>query len=65
MRSTQVSAKPASQRFFDDETTGIDNIETKVVIDAIYDLNGHKLNVKPEELPQGMFIINGKKVINK
>ena len=64
MKQKNVSAKPASARFFD-ETTGIDDIETKVVIDAIYDLNGHKLNVKPEELPQGMFIINGKKVVKK
>ena len=64
MKGKNVLAKPASARFFD-ETTGIDNIETKVVIDAIYDLNGHKLDVKPEELPQGMFIINGKKVLKK
>ncbi len=64
MKQKNVSAKPASARFFD-ETTGIDNVETKVVIDAIYDLNGHKLDVKPEELPQGMFIINGKKVVKK
>ena len=64
MKQKNVSAKPASARFFD-ETTGIDDVETKVVIDAIYDLNGHKLDVKPEELPQGMFIINGKKVLKK
>ena len=64
MKQKNVSAKPASARFFD-ETTGIDDVETKVVIDAIYDLNGHKLNVNPEELPQGMFIINGKKVLKK
>ncbi|MBO5631707.1 MAG: leucine-rich repeat domain-containing protein [Aeriscardovia sp.] len=64
------AAKVSSQRFFEDEdnnsTTGIEEMETRFVIDAIYDLNGRKLNVKPEELPKGLFIINGKKVmINK
>ena len=66
---TRVGAKVASQRFFDDDennsTTGIDNIPTKVVIEGIYDLNGRKLDIKPEDLPQGMFIINGKKVLKK
>ena len=65
MRSLNVSAKSASVSFFDDEATGIDELPTRVVVDAIYDLNGRKLNVKPEELPQGMFIMNGKKVIKK
>ncbi len=65
MRSVNVGAKAASQRFFDDETTGIEELPTRVVIDAIYDLNGHKLNVKPEELPQGLFIMNGKKGLKK
>ena len=64
------AAKVSSQKFFDIEednsTTGIEEMETRFVIDAIYDLNGRKLNVKPEDLPKGLFIINGKKVmINK
>ena len=63
-------AKVASNRFFDDEennsTNGIEEVETRVVIDGIYDLNGRKLDIKPEDLPKGLFIINGKKVmINK
>ena len=60
--STIAPAK--SSRFFG-ETTGIEEIETRIVIDAIYDLNGHKLEVKQEDLPQGLFIINGKKVVKK
>ena len=54
-----------SRIFNDDETTGIKEVETRFVIDGIYDLNGHKLDVKQEELPQGLFIINGKKVLKK
>ena len=65
MRAKNVLAKPASQRFFDDETTGINALNTKVVIDGVYDMNGHKLDIKLEDLPQGLFIINGKKVIKK
>ena len=54
-----------SRIFIDDETNGIKEIKTAFVIDNIYDLNGHKLDVKPEDLPQGLFIINGKKVLKK
>lgn len=61
---SQAGAKAANQRFFD-ETTGIENIKTKVVIEGIYDLNGHKLDINPEDLPKGLFIINGKKVMMK
>ena len=63
-QSGTMGAKAAGL-FGYDEATGIDELPTRVVIDAIYDLNGRKLNVKPEELPQGMYIINGKKVLNK
>ena len=65
MKSSNVMAKSASPRFFDGETNGIDEIPTRVVIDGIYDLNGRKLDVKPEELPQGLYIMNGKKVLKK
>lgn len=54
-----------SRIFIDDETNGIKEIKTAFVIDNIYDLNGHKLDVKPEDLPHGLFIINGKKVLKK
>ena len=59
-----AGAKPASYRFFadDNSTTGIDNVETRIALDGIYDLNGRKLDINPDDLPQGMFIINGKKV---
>ena len=65
MRSVNVSASAASKGFFDGETTGIDELPTRVVIDGIYDLNGRKLDIKPEELPQGLYIMNGKKVVKK
>ena len=65
MKSSNVMAKSASRKFFEDETTGIDELPTRVVIDGIYDLNGRKLDVKPEELPQGLYIMNGKKVLKK
>ncbi len=53
--------------FFDDDmenqTTGIENAEkVSIVIDAIYDVNGNKLNIPTESLPKGLYIINGKKV---
>ena len=61
---SQAGAKAANQRFFDD-TTGIEDIKTKVVIEGIYDLNGRKLDIDPQDLPKGLFIINGKKVMMK
>lgn len=51
----------------DGETTGIEQVDSKVgvEIDGIYDLNGHKLDIAPEDLPRGIFIMNGKKVLVK
>ena len=58
----------AKQSFFDiDETpSGIDNAkDVRIKVTDVYDINGHKLNVNPDNLPQGMFIVNGKKVLVK
>ncbi|MBR5350814.1 MAG: leucine-rich repeat domain-containing protein [Prevotella sp.] len=63
--SAQMAPAKSARFFFDDETTGINNVETKIALEGIYDLNGRKLDVNPEDLPQGLFIINGKKVIKK
>ncbi len=65
-----AGAKSAFFTFVDDESTptGIDQTETKIAIEIgnIYDLNGRKLDLKKEDLPKGLFIIDGKKVmINK
>ena len=63
-----AGAKSAFFRFADDnETTGIEQVDSKIDIEfGIYDMNGRKLNLKKEELPKGLFIIDGKKVmINK
>ena len=64
-----AGAKSAFFRFADDdETTGIEQTESNISIEIgnIYDLNGRKMDLKKEDLPKGLFIINGKKVmINK
>ena len=39
--------------------------EIRFVVDGIYDMNGRRIPLKQEELPAGMFIINGKKVLVK
>ncbi len=63
--STQMAPAKSARFFFDNETNGIKNIETRIALEGIYDLNGRKLDVKQEDLPQGLFIINGKKVMKK
>ena len=59
-----ASASPEAKGFsFSDEATGIDDVETRIVIDAIYDLNGRKIDIDPASLPKGVYIKNGKKYI--
>ena len=59
-------APSKSSRFFiDDEVDGIDGIETRINIAGIYDLQGRKLDIDQSELPQGLYIVNGKKVVKK
>jgi hypothetical protein len=54
------------QGFFDDETTKVKDVEdSRVVIGGIYDLQGRKLDIDESELPQGLYIVNGKKVVVK
>ena len=64
---TDGSMAPAkSSKFFDfDETTGINNIENRIRIEGIYDMQGRKLDIKQSELPQGLYIVNGKKVVKQ
>ena len=58
-------AKPLGT-FFGDDVDAISNVENvKLVVDGIYDLQGRKLNVSQENLPQGLYIVNGKKVVVK
>ena len=61
------SAKSGFFTFVDDETTAIEQPESNISIEIgnIYDLNGRKLDVKKEDLPKGLFIIDGKKVMVK
>lgn len=49
----------------DEATSGILNIETNNVNGNIFNLNGVKVVGDTKELPQGIYIINGKKVIVK
>ena len=58
----EVSSKDG---FFDEDPTGIDKVETVVKVEGIYDLQGRKLNVSEDELPKGIFIVNGKKTAVK
>ena len=39
--------------------------QVRVVVEGIYDLNGRKLNVSQDQLPDGMYIMDGKKVLKK
>ena len=59
---SNASASPEAKGFsFFDEATGIDDVETRIVIDAIYDLNGRKIDIDPASLPKGLYIKNGHK----
>ena len=53
--------------FWGDETNGVKNVERQpeIVVDGIYDMQGRKLNINQADLPQGLFIVNGKKVVKK
>ncbi len=39
--------------------------DVRVVVNGIYDMNGRKLNVTQEQLPKGMYIMDGKKMLVK
>lgn len=62
--ATMAPAKSATF-FVDDEVDGIDGIETRINIAGIYDLQGRKLDIDQNDLPQGLYIVNGKKVVKK
>lgn len=53
--------------YWDDEVDGVKNVERQpeIIIDGIYDLQGRKFDVKQEDLPEGLYIVNGKKVLKK
>lgn len=61
---TNSEAK-AAPGFFDDEISGVDSVENRVVLKGIYDMQGRKLDVSPDALPDGLFIVNGKKMVIK
>lgn len=53
----------------DPAPNGIEEIENdkpiRIVVDGIYDMSGRKLDVDQSQLPEGMYIMNGKKVLKK
>jgi len=51
----------------DEGVTDIDlpNAENTRVVIGVYDLNGRKLDIPEDELPRGLFIVNGKKILIK
>ena len=44
---------------------GIDNVSTDKTAAEVYTLEGIKLNKQVNELPKGIYIVNGKKVVVK
>ncbi len=62
---TDPTMTTAKDFFFDNDVDGIENVETRINISGVYDLQGHKLNINENELPQGLYIVNGKKVVVK
>ena len=69
--STQAAQMLSSGFPFSDETTGIDalNDERGTLNDAIYDLSGRRVNVQSSmfngQLPKGIYVRNGKKIVVK
>ena len=61
-----VSGARVSISFDDNETTGISSMEVTST-SAVYNLQGHKVadEFNPKRLPQGVYIVNGKKVVVK
>ena len=54
--------------YFWNDVDGIKNVESRtpeIVIDGVYDLQGRKLNINQTDLPEGLYIVNGKKVVKK
>ena len=59
VRGSNISVDPTSINEVENEKP------VRVVIDGIYDINGRKLNVSQDQLPDGMYIMDGKKVLKK
>lgn len=56
---------PTAKFVFGDTTTGIGGVETEVRTQDVYSLSGVKMNVKLQDLPSGVYVVDGKKVIVK
>lgn len=64
-KGSHSGAKPAralSMVFVDANSTGIDEVKTAVESDAIYDINGRKMQ-NTDALAPGIYISNGKKFV--
>lgn len=66
--STSLPTEGMTRLFFNTEAAvGIDNVkeETASKKGEVYDLTGRKLNIDINELPKGIYIIDGQKVLIK
>lgn len=66
--STSLPTEGMTRLFFSTETAvGIEEVEetTACKKGEVYDLTGRKLNIDVNELPKGIYIIDGKKVLIK
>lgn len=63
--SSSASAK--TNAMFFDEASGIDHPEdvVRIGINGVYDTQGRRLDIPASELPHGLFIVNGQKVLIK
>lgn len=66
LRNSQAGAKSLMFPLDDMGTTSIEKMDNiRFVVDAIYDMQGRRIELKQEELPEGLYIVNGKKVLVK
>lgn len=66
--STSLPTEGMTRLFFSTETAvGIEEVEETTASQKgeVYDLTGRKLNIDVNELPKGIYIIDGKKVLIK
>ena len=61
------SASAKTNAMFFDEASGIDHPEdvVRIGINGVYDTQGRRLDIPASELPHGLFIVNGQKVLIK
>ena len=66
-RTDVTMANPTTGYFTSKNTTGIDaaTVDTPAARRGIYTLNGVRLNTSPDNLPAGIYVIDGRKVVKR